>query len=101
MKGAGTARAALARVHRRLGSERWIMDVVRRSPPSRWLRGRLEWLRGRKIVAMSGSVDAALDAIVRDAVGGNAAGPTDRHSAATTSADAHSADANGVVGGSP
>ena len=56
------------RVKRRLAAEAWILDVARRHPRSRQVRGLIEKRRSRRIVDQAGSVEAALDLIVERAI---------------------------------
>ncbi len=56
------------RIRTRILAERWVLDAVRRRPEVQSLRRSLERQRSKRIVATEGSVDAALDRIVRDAI---------------------------------
>lgn len=56
------------RLRRRIAAERWIVDAAKRHPRSRQLRGLIEQKRSRRIIADTGSVDAALDQIVARAI---------------------------------
>lgn len=58
----------VGRIRRRVAAERWILDAVRRTPQSRRLRRAVERRKTGRLVAATGSVDAALDAIVADAL---------------------------------
>lgn len=56
------------RVKHRLVAEAWVLDAAKRHPRSRQLRGLIEQKKTKRIVEEAGSVDAALDLIVKRAV---------------------------------
>lgn len=56
------------RVKSRLVAEAWVLDAAKRHPRSRQLRGLIEQKRTQRLVDEAGSVDAALDLIVKRAV---------------------------------
>lgn len=56
------------RVKRRLAAEAWAVDAAKRHPRSRQVRGLIEQRKSRQLVDEAGSVDAALDLIVKRAI---------------------------------
>lgn len=56
------------RIKNRVLAEAWILDAAKRHPRSRQVRGLIEQKRSQRIVDEAGSVDAALDLIVKRAI---------------------------------
>lgn len=56
------------RVKHRLVADAWVLDAAKRHPRSRQLRGLIEQKKTQRIVGEAGSIDAALDLIVKRAV---------------------------------
>jgi len=58
----------IERARQRVQAEAWVLDAARRHSRSRQLRQLVERRRADRLVRSEGSVDAALDFVVRTAI---------------------------------